>query len=106
MALMSMALVSGTERDAIFLEKLNDEENVDDWSREDEHTEIHRMIELEQDRENSRHIARFLYHHQFSPPSDFRRNDYPIDIVHGESSDKLVSHSYLEFQSNTSRSGD
>lgn len=27
MALMSMALVSGTERDAIFLEKLNEEEN-------------------------------------------------------------------------------
>ena len=64
------------------------------------------MIELEQDRENSEHIARFLYHHRFSPPYDFQRNDYPIDIVHEESSDKLVSHSYLEFQSNISISVD
>lgn len=64
------------------------------------------MIEQEQDQENSKHIARFLYHHQFSPPYDFRQNDYPIDIVHEESSDKLVSHSYLEFQSNISMSAD
>ena len=33
MALMSMALVSGTERDAIFLEKLNEEHRSEDKFR-------------------------------------------------------------------------